>query len=120
MWFFYQYGVSTPYLLFFDSILIKYGVRLIKYGVRLIKYGVRFQYQGTESPVENSPQTGKQICGSLVSCVPDPNPSFQFCWFYPFANNMMHCFSHAKQHGAVPPYWCTSLFVVVQLFAATI
>jgi hypothetical protein len=41
---------------------------LIKYGVELIKYGVRFQYQGTESPVDNSPQIGKQIWGSLVSC----------------------------------------------------
>ncbi len=61
MWFFYQYGVSTPYLLFFDSILIKYGVKFIKYGVRL-------QYQGTESPVGDSPQIGKQIWGSLVSC----------------------------------------------------
>ncbi len=44
--FFYQYGVSTTYLLFFNSILIKYGVKFIKYGLRL-------QYQGTESPVEN-------------------------------------------------------------------
>jgi hypothetical protein len=43
IWFFNQYGASAPYLPFFDSILIKYGVKFIKYGVRL-------QYQGTKSP----------------------------------------------------------------------
>jgi hypothetical protein len=42
---------------------------LIKYGVILIEYGVRLHYQGTESPVEDSPQIGKQIWGSLFSCV---------------------------------------------------
>jgi hypothetical protein len=57
-----QYGVSYPIFAFFDSILIKYGVVLINYGVRL-------QYQGTESPVEDSPQIRKQIWGSLFSCV---------------------------------------------------